>query len=474
MTDQRIEMRFPARGPRPDTRRTPRALRFGFADLLGVAAIASIVIVLWMWVRTQGILSLTSYDSAVGSLGLLTGLLSADFMLLQVVFLARIPWVEQAWGHDLLARRHKYLGYASFWLMIAHVGLFVLQRLSRDSSNPLATLWELFVTEPWMLWATIGTVLIILVVVSSIQIARRKLRYESWHLIHLYSYLGMAFALPHMIADGSDFHAPIAQIYWWSIYGITLATILLYRVGLPLWRSFHHRLRVESVVVEGPDVVSVVIGGRHLEKLGTKSGQFFIWRFLDGPGWTRGNPYTISAAPHPNRLRVTIQSVGDSSERAARIKPGTRVLIEGPYGTMTQERRTQPRMLVIAAGVGITPMRALLEDTRYEHGEADLIYRYASFQHAIFKDELDHIASERGVELHYLPGPRRADGSWLADGPKVDPRFDDVKVLQDLIPDVANRDVFLCGPPGWISSVKRALRRAGVPRHHIHSEDFAW
>jgi ferredoxin-NADP reductase len=138
--------------------------------------------------------------------------------------------------------------------------------------------------------------------------------------------------------------------------------VLVFRLGLPGWRSAYHRLRVLAVVPEAPGVVSVLIRGHRLDRLPARAGQFFLWRFLDGPGWTRANPYSLSAQPSRDQLRLTVQAVGDGSNRVSRLKPGTRVLIEGPYGALTSERRRNRRVLLIAAGVGITPMRALLEE----------------------------------------------------------------------------------------------------------------
>ena len=444
--------------------------RYGWADLFGPLGVASVIIVICIWLVNQGILSLTTFDSGIGSLGLLTGLLASDLMLLQVILLARIPWIERAWGHDLLAHRHRLLGLWSFWLLVAHILAYVVQRSERAGGVTAAAMWDLFITEPWMLWATIGTVMIIVVVVTSIRIARTKLRYESWHLLHLYAYLGLFFALPHQIADGADFHAVWTQVFWWSFYALALAAVLIWRVGVPIGQSVSHRLRVASVTPEAPGVVSVAVEGRHLDKLRTKSGQFFIWRFLDGPGWTRGNPYTISDAPTDSRLRVTIQAAGDGSSRAAALKVGTRVMIEGPYGTMTAEQRRHPKVLFLAAGVGITPLRALIEDTPYLPGEAQLIYRYSSADHAIFERELTELETRRGLQVTYLPGRRRDPVSWLPDGLQQG----DSDELLALVPDLVDRDIYVCGPPAWIRTVKKAAIGAGAKRDQIHSEDFAW
>lgn len=461
----------------PQGHRKPPAERrgrgFTLADPLGALAILSVAAVIALWVMNQGgPLSLTTADRAMGSLGLLTGLLAIDLMILQVVLLARIPWVERSWGHDLLTRRHRWIGFASFWLMIAHVVLFAVERAVREPDAMLDALVRVFVTDSWMLFATVGTILLIMVVVTSIRAARRRLRYESWHLLHLYSYAGIAATFPHTFVDGADFQETWTRIYWWCLYGFAFAVTLLYRIALPAWRSLYHRLRIESVITEAPGTVSLTLKGHRLDRMKTASGQFFIWRFLDGPGWSRGNPYTLSAAPTRDRLRITIKAAGDGSERAARLTPSTRALIEGPYGTLTARKRTQPRMLLIAAGIGITPMRALLEDTVYASGEATLIYRHSEDQHAVFADELRAIAARRGIELIFLPGPRRAYTSWQAAGPAhLD---DDAQVLKNLVPDIAHRDIYVCGPPAWITAVRKAARGAGAHRDNVHTEEFAW
>jgi len=253
-----------------------------------------------MWLLNQGGASLASGEKILGSLGLLTGLLAADLMLLQVVLMARIPWIERAWGHDLLARRHRLMGFASFWSW---------SRTSRCSS-PNGYLVRshccrgavaLFVADPWMLLASAGTVLLILVVASSIRAARRRLRYESWHLLAPLRLSRHRVRAPAPTGHGRGLHTTVAQIYWWTLYLAATAAVLACRVGLPLWRSLYHGTRVAEVRTESACAVSVIVRGRRLERLRTRSGQFFIWRFLDGPGWTRGNPYTLSAPLNPTR-----------------------------------------------------------------------------------------------------------------------------------------------------------------------------
>ncbi|UQU61760.1 ferric reductase-like transmembrane domain-containing protein [Couchioplanes caeruleus] len=449
----------------------PPPPRRWWRDLAGSAAILSVVAVVALWLAGGGVRDLGSGEPAT-TLGRLTGLVASDLLLLQVLLMARIPAVERAYGQDLLARRHRVLGFLSFWLMLAHVVLITVGYAQSEPASVPGEAWSLVVTYPGMLLAAAGTLLLILVVVLSVRAARRRQRYETWHLLHLYAYLGVGLALPHQLWTGADFTAsPMARGYWWGLYGATLAAVLAFRVALPLWRSAHHRLRVDTVVAEAPGVVSVYLRGHRLDRLPVRAGQFFLWRFLDGPGWSRAHPYTLSAAPGRDLLRITVKELGDGSARVRHLRPGTRVLIEGPYGALTADRSTGRRPLLIAAGVGITTMRALLDDLGPAGTGATLLYRIRTRTEAVFRAELDDLGRRYGVHVVYLEGSRPRHGSWL---PAHFSRGDDTAALRWLVPDVAEREAYLCGPPPWITAVRTSLRAAGVPDDLIHAEEFAW
>jgi ferredoxin-NADP reductase len=310
-----------------------------------------------------------------------------------------------------------------------------------------------------------------MVVVTSIRAARSRLRYESWHLLHLYAYLGVGLAMPHQLWTGQEFlSSTAATAYWWSLWVAAVAAILVFRAGLPVARTLRHDLRVRSVVAEdAPGVVSVYIGGRDLDRLPVTAGQFLFWRFLTGPGWSRAHPYSLSAAPDGRSLRITVKDLGDGSALVRRLRPGTRVVIEGPYGRLTQRPRTRARIALLGAGVGVTPLRALAEGLPYAPGDAVLLQRATA--QPLFGRELDVLAAERGLRSEWLAGPRRSPDSWLGtdSGPGAD-----LDVLLQWIPDVAERDVYICGPQRWTDAVRHTLTAAGLPPARLHVEIFGW
>jgi ferredoxin-NADP reductase len=200
-----------------------------------------------------------------------------------------------------------------------------------------------------------------------------------------------------------------------------------------------------------------------------EAGQFFTFRFLNGAGWTRAHPYSLSAAPDGRSLRITAKVVGDGSAALRQLRKGTRVLVEGPYGRLSERARTRPRVAFIGAGVGVTPLRAMAEAMDYAPGDAVLIYRYAS--RPLFARELDALAAARGLQMVGLPGHRRRAGSWL---PASVGRVSDVAALRHWVPDIADRDVYVCGPEPWAEDVRRAAEAAGLPADRFHVESFGW
>ncbi len=448
---------------------TPRWWR----DASGALAWVVVLVVVALWVAGGGVQTLSTMAGFLTSTGRLTGLVASGLLLVQVILMARVPWVEQAWGQDELARTHRLVGFTSFNLLVAHI---VLITLGYAASTPLGvwgTTWDFVVNYPGMLLAVAGTVALVMVVVTSVKRARRRLRYESWHLIHLYGYLGAGLALPHQLWTGADFlTSSAATVFWWTLWALTAAAVLVFRVGVPLWRTLHTPLRVLEVRHESPEVTTVTVGGEGLDRLPVRAGQFLQWRFVDGPGWMRANPYSLSAAPDGRTLRLTAAHVGDGSSRLASLRPGTRVLVEGPYGRLHGGVRTRRKVLLMGSGIGITPLRALLEELPQHPGDVTVVHRVRSRAEAVLADELRALADARGARYVQVEGHRvRGRDSWL---PAQAAHLSDAAALKELVPDVAEHDVYLCGADGWMEAARTAALKAGVPRDAVHLERFAY
>ncbi|WP_448231074.1 ferredoxin reductase family protein [Microbacterium lacticum] len=426
-----------------------------------------------LWVAGGGVQAVLGGGAeSANTLGRLTGLTSANLLLYQVLLMARVPLFERGIGRDAIARMHRITGFWSFWLMLAHVVLLVVGYSQQAGVSLLAQAWDLAWNYPGMLLATAGTLLLVLVVVTSVRRARRRLRYESWHLLHLYAYLGVGLAIPHMLWTGADFTAHAwVSVYWWALWALTAAAVVVFRVCVPLWRSVRHGIRVSSVEHDGPRGVVVRMSGRALHRLRARPGQFFVWRFLDGRGWTRGHPFSLAADPGCGGLAISARVVGDGTHRLTRLRPGTRVLIEGPYGHMTGRVRMRRRLLMFGAGAGVAPLLSLLQAEPYGPGDATLVTRDHVDEDALGAAAVDALVRQRGLRHIRMNGPRRTGGSsWM---PRGVTDWPGAEVVRSLAGDVTDVDVYVCGPIPWMAALRQDLRSAGVPADRIHSEAFA-
>jgi ferredoxin-NADP reductase len=268
----------------------------------------------------------------------------------------------------------------------------------------------------------------------------------------------MALGLAHQL-NGPDMVArPVSRAAWWALYATATVLLIRYRLVVPLRQALRHRLRVAAVHDESPGVVSILITGRDLRELGAAPGQFFRWRFLDQGLWRTARPYSLSAAPQDSMLRITVKCAGAHSRALAGVRPGTRVLAQGPYGSLTADPLPARKVLLLGGGSGIAPLRALLETLP---GEITLIYRARRAEDLALRTELDAIAAIRGARVIYaVDGP----------GPVSLPLTG--RALRAVIPHLAAHTVYLTGPPGMTAAARRALRRAGVPRRNVRCESF--
>lgn len=431
------------------------------------ALIANGVFIVAMWLRHGGLGQLATPGGALIAIGQVTGLLGTYLALVQLLLMSRMPWLDQAFGMDRLAAAHRWIGFATVWLIAAHGFFIVAGYGASEGSSFLGEAWTILTTFDFVALATVGFGIFVLVGITSMRAARRALSYETWFLLHLLAYLAIAFGFLHQVLLGADFlHDPLARIYWSALYVLTFGLLLTYRVVGPLRLNARHRFKVARVVREGPGVVSIYITGRDLDRLPLRSGQYFVWRFLDGSRWWSGHPFSISSAPNPSWIRTTVKALGDDTRRYQHLAVGTPVLLEGPYGVLTGARRTRRKVTMIAGGIGVTPLRALVEALPGRPGEITLLYRARQPKHLIFQDELNTLAERRGITVHYLVGRRGSID--LPDDPL------DAFGIADLVPDIEEHDVFVCGPNEMMDRVSETLLDLGVPPSRIHVERFAY
>lgn len=375
--------------------------------------------------------------------------------------MSRLPLLERWVGGERIARLHRDVGATLLVAVLAHAALILVGYADLEDNSVLTEAGVLLRDHEDMVSAFAAAGILVLVGLTGIRAIRTALPYELWHALHLSSYAVLLLGFGHQFSNGAQLFRPgPVRTGWIAAYALVVAALLGGRVVAPLAFNLRHRLRVADVVAESPDTISIYLTGERLERLDLLGGQFFRWRFLTRGCWWQSHPFSVSAAANGRWLRLTVKVVGRHTADLRDLEPGTRVWAEGPSGTFTAAHRTRERALLIAGGSGITPIRAMLEELP---PGAALIYRARTPADVLLHRELDWLAEARDTSIWYVVGSRHDPGPRQVLSPEG---------LRRLVPDVARRDVYLCGPPGLVEEALRALRRAGVPRRQIHLATF--
>jgi ferredoxin-NADP reductase len=440
---------------RHEHRGDPTRLLVGLA-LLGAAT----TLALW-WQTTEHSTEVEGWANAVTSMGRITGLLTAYLALLQLLLMARLPTIERRVGLPRITAWHRTLGGETVVLLALHVGLITYGYSLRHHRGLWGEYRNLLHAYPAMLRATIAAGLFLLVGVTSARALRRRLPYEVWWGLHLTAYAAVALSVAHSLRNGQELvRHPNARVAYVVLVLAVFAAAAWWRALVPLRNSWLHRVRVDEVVRETADTVSVWLGGEGIDRLRAEGGQYVIVRFLARGHWFSGHPYSLSTPLDADRLRITVRALGGHSAALADLRPGTLALVEGPFGVFTgRAGRPGAPALLIGGGVGVTPLRPIAEALAATGGDVVLVHRGSTDDDLILVEELDAL----GLVSHRLVG-RRQD---LGHDPLEPAR------LATLVPDIAERDVWVCGPDGMTWSAVRSCRELGIPDHRIHLEEFA-
>lgn len=417
------------------------------------------VVALWAPV---GISLMTSDISGIFlSIAQLLGLLATFFALTQFMLMGRIVWIERAFGLDRLASYHRFNGYMAIILIVIHPIFITLHHMVEEKANFVDAYLSVFSEHPYTLLALVAEILFVTVVVSSIYIARKHLKFETWYYVHLMVYLAIILASFHQFVNGGSLvSSPIAAAYWLGLYIFVALNLLIWRFGLVVYNFWRFGFTVSRVVHETPTVTSVYIRARDVWRLKVKPGQFIMVRIFTKKAWWQEHPFTVSWIPHTDELRISVRNVGDYTRDIQLLKPGARVAVSGPFGRFTSDVAVTNKRLFIAGGIGITPLRSLSEQATMGGIDAVLLYANKDSNDVPLKEEIDTL----GIKTIYVYSDQKVKGAEYG---RIDGDF-----IKKMTPDFKQRDIYLCGPPPMMAALIEQLHELGVSKERLHYEVF--
>jgi predicted ferric reductase len=434
-----------------------RKLWIGFLSL-------NVLFILFFWFKGSIEVFDDGLPGALVALGRLSGLFAALFVLMQFFLMGRNPLIERVFGLDKLSLVHHRSGQLSFFFLILHPFSLVLGYKSYTGLSFFDQYTFLIKNSDDVLLAAISLLMLIVVIGSSIAISRMRLKYEYWYFTHLLVYLAVFLSFFHQIELGTTLNtSTVFYSYWILLYAGVFLSHILFRFGRPVWNYRKHKFYVSLIKQETHDTVSLYIKGNNLEQFKVEPGQFMIFRFLNNTWW-QAHPFSLSKIPDDS-LRITVKNVGDFTSKISQIKVGTKVLIDGPYGIFTDFFSASKSVLFIAGGIGITPIRSLMEQMLRKGKNAALLYANKTSRDIVFANELDSLFKQYRLSINHIFSNE--------DNPIGESGYVDAEKIKRLVPDYLDREVFLCGPPKMMEVVLKELRSIGINRDKIHFEKFS-
>jgi predicted ferric reductase len=429
-----------------------------------------------MWYIGSHTLLTFDVSSLAIAFGRLAGLYAQLLLLLQVLLVARIPYIEHAFGYDRMNLVHRYVGSGVLLFLVAHPLLLAYGHATVNDTTLSEQFSQFVLHWPYVGLAFFAIVIFLLIGFTSWHIVRHHSRYEWWYGVHLLTYAALVASFLHQPILGTMHNSYPWLTFWVGLFLLTIALFLLFRWGYPLYLTYKHAFRVESIVKEGSDVVSIYISGRRMEGYRFEAGQFTSWRFHHGSllsqirsGFLFPHPFSFSQAYNGKNIRLSAKGLGDFTKQLPELTVGTRVTVAAPMGRFTLARSHQnkagvKKILCIAGGIGITPMRAMLEEACAQRSSGVLLYGARTRNDLALLEECTRYAEKIVCCL--------SNESIVYAGEYASPITKDI--IEKEVLDILERDVYICGPKRMMDAMTLAVHDLGVPESHIHYEEFSY
>lgn len=395
------------------------------------------------------------------------GYVGLAMMAAQFALVSRVQFVSGVFGQDALQHFHKQMGYAVTGFVLAHPMLLILQGLPWGMLNP-------FTLEHHWVWrfGAIGFWGLALLVCLAAFRKRLKLSYEWWHVTHaIIAAAAVSSALVHVYLVGYDSSRTPMRVLW-SLYLLTLfGLVLRYRILRPLkmWRK---PWEVVENIREHGNARTLVLHPIDHDGLRFAPGQFAWLNTGKTPFHFDQHPISISSSAENGancQIAFTIKPLGDwSGEVVPAIKPGARVWLDGPYGVLSPDRDQGPGYVMIAGGVGITPLHSMCETLAIRDDCRPVILFYAAhdYDELIFREDLEKLQKQMNLKLVYVP--EKPSLGWDGEQGRIT-----AELLRRRLPRHYKRfQFFICGPTLLMDAVEQELHKLEVGSDFIHSERF--
>ena len=394
-------------------------------------------------------------SSITTSLGQILGLVGIVLFSINLILAGRFKFIDKYFkGLDKVYIKHSSLGAIAFSMLLFHP-LFLVIKYITVSTKEAALFFVPFINMP-ITWGIISLFIMIVLISFTFYI---KLKYHIWKISHKFMTVAFFFAIIHTILIPSDVSRNVFLRYYIVILSFTAFFVIIRKTFFDYFPFDKFKYKVKSVNNLNKDIVEVEMEPVN-KKMRFSSGQFSFFSFKSKSLNKESHPFSISSSENDDNLKITVKNLGDYTSILSNIKKGDNVLIDGPYGSFSCKNANNLNQIWIAGGIGITPFLSMARTLGSEY-KIDLFYSVKESEEAVCLKEIEEFSSKNPNFKFYLWDASTKgylnSGSILNLGIKVD-----------------DKDIFLCGPPVFMESLKNQFVSIGVDLKKIHYENFSF
>lgn len=398
-----------------------------------------------------------TFSQSVNSIGQLLGLIGMGMFALNFVLSTRLKWLEDFFGGmNKVYTAHHIMGGLSFVFLLFHP-LFLASKYIPVAGAESAKLF-LLSTDIAINFGIIALGLLQIFLILTFFI---KLPYQMWKLTHKFLGLAFFFASLHVLSISSD----VATLQYLRYYMILLVLLggaaILYRTILGFALIPREKFIVKEVKSVTPSIWEITLKHASGKNYLFTPGQFIFIGFPGSDGLEEVHPFSISSQTDGDHVKIGVKALGDFTKKFSDLKPGMQAEIEGPFGRTSYTYYANKKQVWIAGGIGITPFLGMARSLKHEDGYiVDLYYSLIDRSDTPFVSELEEL-SHNNPNFRFIPWYSKESGFLSADSI--------IKQSEG----VAEKEIFICGPPPMMKSIKSQFKKLSVPTRNVHSEEFA-
>ena len=386
-------------------------------------------------------------------------------MGLQFGLTARFRYVTEPWGEDVIYHFHRQISLIAVGLVVVHPAiLVVVQPQLLAPSNMLDAPLSAY-------FAFLSIFSVIALVVTALWRLTLKIKYETWHLIHVVlAVVAITAGVVHMAGSGFYLVDPWKRTLWIGLAIFWIGLLLYVRIAKPLF-LLRRPYIISEVRKERGDTMTLVMRPDRHPGFRFSPGQFGWLTLWGSPFKLTAHPFSFSssAAVADGRVEMTIRSLGDFTSNIDQVPTGKRVYLDGPYGAFTIGNPADMHVL-IAGGIGVTPMMSMIR-TLADRGDKRpvvLLYGVQDWDSITFREELEALKARLNLTIVYVVAKPPAD--WTGERGFINADM----FRRHLPPPYADHEYFICGPNVMMDAIEKALGEMNVPMSKYHSERYSF